>query len=97
MRDYKTRIPEAVEAYIAAVENEDIVSCNEQKRLVEYVRKTFETEELYVDYDKIEKYFAFQQYFEWNLLPWEKFLVIILLCVYTKDKKLPRWSELFVL
>ena len=97
MVDYKTKLPEDVEAYIKAVESGEYRTCNEQKLLVEYVRKTFETETLFVDYEKIEKYFAFQKYFPWDLLPWEKFLVIILLCVYTHDRKMPRWSELFVL
>jgi phage terminase large subunit-like protein len=92
-----TPLPKEVEEYIAAVKNGEITSCNEQKVLVDYVCKVFETEELKVDHARIEKYLAFQQYFEWDLLAWEKFCLVLLLCVFDKTKGLPRFSELFVL
>lgn len=92
-----TQLPDEIKEYILAVENGTINACSEQKKLARYVREIFEKESLRVDYDKIRKYLSFQQYFEWDLLPWEKFALISLLCVFDKANGLPRWSELFVL
>jgi phage terminase large subunit-like protein len=92
-----TPIPVEVEEYIKAVENGEINSCEEQKQLCEYLRNVFATEKLFVDYERMKKYLAFQQYFEWDLLPWEKCLVVLLLCVFDDKKRLPRFSELLVL
>lgn len=92
-----TPLPKEVEEYIVSVESGSVRACEEQKLLCEYVRRVFETEQLKVDYNKIEKYLAFQQYFDWDLLSWEKFCLVLLLCVFDKAKGLPRFSELFVL
>lgn len=92
-----SQMPQEVSEYIVSVENGSIVACEEQKKLCEFIRKVFETEDLYVDYERIKKYLALQRYFEWDLLPWEKCLVVLLLCVFDNVKKLPRFAELLVL
>ena len=47
--------------YIELVENG--IACEEQKALAAHVRKCFETEEIYVDTEQLEKYLGLAKYF----------------------------------
>ena len=71
--------------------------CKEQKQLVELIKKILdeEADNLYVDENKAEKYLSYQKYFPFELFPWEKFLLVLMLCLYQKDTGLPRFSTLF--
>lgn len=91
-----TNIPKAIQTYIDIVENEEIRTCQEQKLLVEMVKKVFAEEELRVDEIKIEKYLSYQKYFPFELFPWEIFVFVLHNCVFRKDGN-PRWSDLFIL
>lgn len=93
---YKTPIIQHLQRYIDLIESGEIKSCNEQKQLIQLVRKTFETEELRINGAQVEKYLSYQKYFPFDLFPWEIFCFILHNCVFKTDGT-PRWSDLFVL
>lgn len=89
------RIPPEVLEYIELVESDNPRACPEQHALVALVRRVFETEDIYVDTKKLEKYISIAKYFPFELLPWEKFLTALWDCTYTAAG-LPRWKTVFV-
>lgn len=89
------RIPPEVLEYIELVESDNPRACPEQHALVALVRRVFETEDIYVDTKKLEKYLGIAKYFPFDLLPWEKFLTALWDCTYTAAG-LPRWKTAFV-
>ena len=86
--------PEITE-WMRLVETGGIEACEEQHRLVAHVRNVFATEELVIDYDRIERYMGYQKYFPFDLLPWEKFCFVLFMCVFRADGT-PRWDEMFI-
>lgn len=85
-----------IQDYIDLVEQGKIRTCNEQKQLVAMVKKALQEEDLKVDEVRLEKYMSYQQYFPFNLFPWQTFVFALHCCVFKKDGT-PRWSDLFVL
>lgn len=85
-----------IDAYIDIVESGKIRTCNEQKMLIEYVKRVFNEEDIYVDTERVEKYMSYQQYFPFKLFEWEEFLFCLHCCVFDRYG-LPRWPDLFVL
>ena len=69
--------------------------CKEQKLLAKLIEKIFSEEELLIDEQKVEKYLSYQKYFPFKLFEWEKFLLVLTLCTYSKDTGLPRFGTLF--
>ena len=69
--------------------------CKWQHKLIEQVEKIFSEEDIYVDEEQLEKYMAFQKYFPYKLLPWEKFVFTLIMCTYNKDGEL-RFPYLFL-
>lgn len=59
--------------------------CQWQHKLCDFIEYTFEKENLTVDENKLEKYFAFQKYFPYRLLPWEKFVFTLHMCTFTSE------------
>lgn len=57
--------------------------CKEQIQLVNFIEKVFENEQVYVDNEQVEKYFALQKYFPYELFAWEKFCFILHNCTYS--------------
>lgn len=86
-----------IQEYMDLIENGVIRSCNEQKKLVKLVKNALKNEEIFIDEEKVEKYLSYQQYFPYDLFPWEKFVFVLHNCTFWKDTGLPRWSVLFVL
>lgn len=83
--------------YIEAVEQNKIVSCEEQKLLVKYIRKCFTEEKIYTNGEQLEKYLGLTKYFPYEqLFDWEKIVFALHCCTY-KDNGLPRWPDLFLL
>lgn len=82
--------------YIDLVESGKIRTCEEQKLLIQLVKKALCTENLRIDNEQVEKYFSYQKYFPFELFPWEKFCFILHNCIFRKDG-LPRWSDLFII
>lgn len=85
-----------LQEYIDLVESGKVNTCQEQKQLVQLVKRVFETEELVVDHVRIEKYMSYQEYFPFELFSWEKFCFVLHNCVFRLDGQ-PRWSDLFIL
>lgn len=96
MKNYKTPIIAQLQTYIDLIESGEIKSCEEQKLLIQLVKKTFETEALVINGVQVEKYLSYQKYFPFSLFPWEIFCFILHCCVFKTDGT-PRWSDLFVL
>ena len=65
-----SNIPPEVLNYIELVENGIHRTCEEQKALVKYVRKCFETEDIHVDIEQLHNYLKLVKYFPYeDLLP----------------------------
>lgn len=85
-----------IQEYLDIIDNEVFAVCKEQKLLARLIKKIFETENLIIDEEKIDKYFSYQKYFPFELFPWEKFCFVLHNCVFREDG-LPRFPDLFVL
>ena len=85
----------AIRNYIDIVQSGEHRVCPEQEALARYVLRCFETENLTVDTNRLDKYLGIAKYFPYKrLLPWEEFLIALWDCTYGADG-LPRWSDLF--
>lgn len=91
-------VPELCE-YISLVEDAGIKGykkvCIWQKKLVKFVKKIFQNEDLLIRREQLSKYLGLQKYFDFSLLPWEKFVFTLHCCVYRVDG-LPRFPDLFI-
>ena len=85
-----------IQEYLDIVDNDIIPVCKEQKLLSKFIKNIFETENLIIDDEKVEKYFSYQKYFPFDLFPWEKFCFVLHNCVF-KENGLPRFADLFIL
>ena len=84
-------------AYIEDVEANRIQACILQHQLVAYIRKCFETEDIHVDDNLLEKYLDQVKYFPYDrLFPWEEFVLALHCCTFRADG-MPRWPDLFLL
>lgn len=87
-----------VQEYINIVESGEVRTCPEQRLLIENVVKpALADSNVFIDEVKVEKYLSYQQYFPFDLFPWEKFLFILHCCTFYKDTGQPRFSDLFAL
>lgn len=85
-------------AWIESVENDTPFACEYQHLLVAYVRKCFETEDIYTDDKQLESYLSQAKYFPFeHLFPWEPFCIALHLCTYRKKDGRPRWPTLLLL
>lgn len=85
-----------VERYLEIVENG--IACEDQKLLAAYVRKCFETEDIYTDDKQLENYLGLTKYFPYEkLFEWESFCIALHLCTFWRDTNRPRWPDLFLL
>ena len=92
-----TLLPKPVQDYIDIVKTEKIHKvCKEQKLLVNLIEDIFRNEDLICDDDKFNKYMTYQKYFPFELLPWEKFIFYLHICVYKQNGQ-PRFPDMFVL
>lgn len=53
-----------INEYLDMIDNEPFRMCKEQKLFAKFIRKVFDTEELYIDEDKVKKYLSYQKYFD---------------------------------
>ncbi len=77
-----------IQKYIDLVRKAPYKMCEEQYQLCDIIEKIFETEELFVDSEQLDKYLAFQKYFPFDLLDWEVFCFALHNCVYKKNGQL---------
>ena len=65
-----------IDEYIEMVETEsEHLICNEQKKLVDMIKRVLEEEKdnILLDEVKAEKYLSYQKYFPFELFAWEKY------------------------
>lgn len=86
-------LPPELTEYIEYVEHGEYPSCEEQHLLIALVKKTIETEELYIDLEKLAAYMSYQKYFPYNLFDWEKFCFTLHNCVFDAEGD-PRYPDL---
>mgnify|MGYP000242477746 CR=1 FL=1 len=92
------KIPDEVQNYIRLVELGPHRCCKEQHGLVEHIKKTFETEDIYVDEEQLRHYLSLAKYFPFHkLFPWQEFVVALWDCTYWKETGRPRWKTVFAL
>lgn len=84
-----------IQKYINLVRKAPYRMCEEQYQLCNLIEKIFETEELVVDSEQLDKYLAFQKYFPFDFLDWEVFCFALHNCVYKKNGQL-RFPVLFI-
>ena len=90
-------IPPEILEYIEQVENNAPRACKEQHALVALIRRVFATENIYVDTERMQKYFGIARYFPYDrLFPWQTFALGLWLCTYRKDGS-PRFKTLFAM
>lgn len=77
-----------IQKYIDLVRAAPYKMCEEQYQLCDLIEKIFETEELVVDSEQLDKYLAFQKYFPFDLIDWEVFCFALHNCVYKKNGQL---------
>lgn len=85
-----------IDDYINFVRNGDYAVCKYQLQLCDLIEKIFESEDIRVDEEQLEKYLDLQKYFPFKLLPWEIFCFALHNCVYKADGQL-RFPILFML
>lgn len=81
--------------YISLVEEHKYPYCAEQYQLIDYVKRMFLSEDIYIDVAQAEKYFSYEKYFPFKLFPWERFVFVLHNCTYTASGAL-RWPVLFL-
>ena len=77
-----------IQKYIDLVRKAPYRMCEEQYQLCNLVERIFETEDLVVNSEQLDKYLAFQKYFPFDLLDWEVFCFALHNCVYKKNGQL---------
>lgn len=87
-------IPEVVE-WIHIVEERRIEVCVFQIQLVAMVRRIFATERLWLDRNRLDAYLGYQRLFPFKLNAVEKFMLALMLCLYT-EPGIPRFKTLFL-
>lgn len=92
-------IPE-IKNYIDLVENAGKKGFKKvskwQKKLIKFVKKVFENEDLIIKKDQLANYMKLEKYFDYDLFEWEKFVFTLHNCVFRQDG-LPRFPDLLVL
>ena len=89
-------LPPEIREYLERVESGKPKACKDQIALAAYIRRVFETEEIYIDLETMGKYMRQERYFSFSLFPWEKFVLATWLCTFRADG-LPRWKTIFCL
>lgn len=91
-----TQIPRRIADYLDLVESGTVPMCRDQLLLADYIRRVFETENVHVDEEQLERYLSNQKYFPYRLLPWEVFCFALHNCTYTDTGAL-RFPVLFIM
>lgn len=89
-------IPSEILDYIQLIKSGKYRMNKERLQLADMLEKIFAEEELYFDHIQLQKYFSYQKYFPFELIPWEKFCFALHNCTYKKNGQ-PRFPDLFIL
>lgn len=92
------KLDSRIEGYLQIVEEGRVRVCKDQVKLAGYVRRCFETEDIYTDGKQLENYLGLAKYFPFErLFAWEEFVIALHLCTYWRGTGLPRWPDIFCL
>lgn len=94
---YKSELPFFVTEYFDEMDSRPDEFCEEQWACRDLVIDSFVNDDLWIDIERANHYFALDKYLGFNAMPWEKFALGLHLCVYWNDKIHPRWPDLFVM
>lgn len=90
------KLPKEIQDYIDIVESQEPRCCEEQTLLINHIQACFETENIYVDTDQLEKYMQMcEKYIPFELFPHEKMIIALHDCTYWEETGQPRWPDLF--
>lgn len=76
--------------YIVDVKSGKEIVSNYVKLLCKHVEECFANESIYVDKEQLNGYMKIGELMFTEIFAWEKFILALFLCTYTKDKR-PRW------
>lgn len=82
-----------IQNYIDLIESGEILACPEQHKGIQLIKNVFQNEDVYVDDELAERYFALEKYFPFRLFPWERYCFTIHNCMFRRDGFL-RFPEL---
>lgn len=92
----RCKLPGEIENYLDIVEQKRVSVCREQLQLAAFVRRVFETDDIYVDVNQLSRYLNLQRYFPFKLIAWEKFCFALHNCTYWSETGLPRFPHLLI-
>lgn len=92
----KCVMPPEVWEYIAIVRKGEYLVCKDQLLFCDLVEKSFRDDDIYVNYEKLGKYLAYERFFPFKLFPWEKCLFVLHCCTFWAADNTPRWTDLFL-
>lgn len=85
-----------LQTFIDLVESGQLRTSKEVKAVVAYVRKCFDTEDIYVDEDRAAHYIGLAKYFPYErIFPWQEFVITLHCAVFWEKTGEPRWPDLF--
>ncbi len=87
-------VPE-ITGWLRDVECGRVPACEDMRMLCAHVRRTFATERLWVDRDRLARYMGYQRHFPFELSGDERFLVALWLCTF-REGGFPRWRDLLL-
>lgn len=82
-----------IQNYIDLIESGEMLACPEQHKGIQLIKNVFQNEDVYVDDELAERYFALEKYFPFRLFPWERYCFTIHNCMFRRDGFL-RFPEL---
>lgn len=89
-------IPREILDYMDFIRSGEHPMNKERLQLVDLLERIFKEEEIYFNHIQLQKYFSYQKYFPFELIPWEKFVFALHNCTYKKNGQ-PRFPDLFIL
>lgn len=92
----KCVMPPEISEYMAIVRSAEYPVCKDQVLFCDLVEKSFREDDIYIDYERLRKYLAYEKYFPFKLFPWEKCVFVLHCCTFWTADNTPRWSDLFL-
>lgn len=86
---YSKGFPKEIQGWIDIVEKNIYQCCEDQHLLVAYVKKCFETENIFVDEKQLENYMRMERYLPFRLFEWQKFVFALHNCTYWRENNMP--------
>lgn len=75
-----------IDEYINLIESKAVVTNEDIKKMVKLVKEKLSCDNVFIDNDKIDKAIEkIHEYFPYELLPWEKFIIGLIHCYYDDD------------